>query len=81
MAAFAKAEEETTVLDALTDAAEALQMADLKLHAPDAIPLDDQVRSEDDDLTYSNCNTRGNEFQTWLSDIRHEHDKRGRCAQ
>ena len=43
LAAFAKAEEETTVLDALTDAAEALQMADFKRHAPDAIPPEDQV--------------------------------------
>lgn len=43
LAAFAKEGEQTTVLDALTDAAEALQMLDLKQHAPEGIPLDEEV--------------------------------------
>lgn len=43
LAAFAKEGEQTTVLDALTDAAEALQMLDLKPHAPEAIPPEEQV--------------------------------------
>lgn len=54
------------MLDALTDAAEALQMADLKAHAPDAILLDDQVRTGDDDLTHSHCIAGGDEGKLCL---------------
>ena len=43
LAAFAKEGEPTTVLDALTDAAEALQMLDLKPHAPEGIPVEEEV--------------------------------------